>query len=136
MNLHHLLADRAAAGRPVKVGIIGAGRYGTMFLAQARALPGIHVVAVADIDPQRAQTAFALAGWPDEAVVDEVHTALRTGATAVVEDALDIIRDDVDVVVEATGNPVVGIRHALAAMDHGSTSSSSPWRPTLWPAQR
>ena len=48
MNLHAMLLKREAAGRPVTVGVIGAGKFGTMFLAQARTTRGMHVVAVAD----------------------------------------------------------------------------------------
>ena len=55
MNLHHLLQQRAADGQPLRVALIGAGKFGTMFLAQARRTPGIHVVAVADLAPQRAR---------------------------------------------------------------------------------
>ncbi len=44
MNLSTLLLQREAAGRPVTVGLIGAGKFGTMFLAQARLTRGLHVV--------------------------------------------------------------------------------------------
>ena len=56
MNLFHLLRQRA--GNPVRVGIIGAGKFGSMFLAQARRTVGLHVVGVADRYPERARTAF------------------------------------------------------------------------------
>ena len=36
MNLHRMLLERQAAGKPVTVGIVGAGKFGTMFLSQAR----------------------------------------------------------------------------------------------------
>ena len=58
MNLHRLLAARAAAGNPVRVGLIGAGKFGTMSLAQARTTPGVHVVAGTDLEPERARGAF------------------------------------------------------------------------------
>jgi predicted homoserine dehydrogenase-like protein len=47
VNLHALLLEREAAGRPVTVGVIGAGKFGTMFLAQARSTRGMHIVAPA-----------------------------------------------------------------------------------------
>ena len=40
MNLYAKLCEREAAGRPVRVGVIGAGKFGTMFLAQARLTAG------------------------------------------------------------------------------------------------
>ena len=51
MNLHAKLRARAEAGRPVRVGLIGAGKFGSMFLAQAPHTPGLHVMAIADLSP-------------------------------------------------------------------------------------
>ena len=68
MNLHSLLAERAAEGRPLRVALIGAGKFGSMYLAQAKHTPGIHVVAVADLAPDRARATLARVGWPDRAV--------------------------------------------------------------------
>ena len=65
MNLHAKLLERQAAGRPVTVGLIGAGKFGTMFLSQARLTPGMHVVGVADLDVARARSQLKTAGWPD-----------------------------------------------------------------------
>src|SRR5204862_6215625 len=64
MNLHSMLLEREAAGRPVTVGVIGAGKFGTMFLSQARLTRGLHVVAVADLNVERARSQLATAGWP------------------------------------------------------------------------
>ncbi|MGO3884919.1 MAG: NAD(P)H-dependent oxidoreductase [Mycetocola sp.] len=116
MNLHSLLAAREDAGRPIRVGLIGAGRFGTMYLSQARNIPGIHVAAIADINLERAKGAFALVGWPDDQLTDSVDDALLNRTTAIVTDASALFRSDIDVVVEATGNPIIGIKHALAAI--------------------
>lgn len=119
MNLHDLLQARERDGNPVRVGLIGAGRFGTMFLAQARTTPGIHVAAVADIDVDRAHQALRLVDWPQDAVTDDLGSALSARTTAVLPAAAPLFTDRVDVVVEATGNPVVGAAHALAAFDAG-----------------
>ncbi len=116
MNLHSLLTQREAAGRPIRIGLIGAGRYGTMYLAQARNIPGIHVVAIADINVDRARNALAMVGWPEDAFVEDIDTALSTRATTIISDASALFDADIDVIVEATGNPIVGIKHALAAI--------------------
>ena len=68
MNLHAKLLEREAAGRPVTVGVIGAGKFGTMFLSQARLTRGMHVVGVADLDVARARSQLKTAGWPDAAI--------------------------------------------------------------------
>ena len=61
MNLHRLLQQRASDGKPLRVALIGAGKFGSMFLAQARRTPGIHVVAVADLDPAASDARASLA---------------------------------------------------------------------------
>ena len=66
MNLFRLLQERVAEGRPVTVGLIGAGKFGSMFLAQARHTPGLCVAAIADLDPDRARAALAETGWTGE----------------------------------------------------------------------
>lgn len=119
MNLHALLKDREAAGRPIRVGLIGAGRFGTMYLAQARNIPGVHVVAIADINADRAKGALALVGWPEEAFVEDIDSAIAQRATTIVTDASALFEAELDVIVEATGNPIVGINHALRAIETG-----------------
>ncbi len=110
MNLHALLARRAEAGNPVRVVLIGAGKFGSMFLSQVPTTTGLEVAAIVDLSPDRAREACRTVGWD----------AGRIAATSFAEDAAAAIaRDDVEVVVEATGNPAAGIRHARAAVAAG-----------------
>jgi predicted homoserine dehydrogenase-like protein len=121
VNLHAKLLEREATSRPVTVGLIGAGKFGSMFLAQARTTPGLHVVGVADINLGRARGQFASAGWQAEAyAATSLGDALRQRRTHVTPDAEALIAfPDVEVIIEATGVPDVGIRHALIAIGHG-----------------
>ena len=121
MNLHRKLLRRAEDRRPIRVGLIGAGKFGTMFLAQARLTPGIQVLGVADLNVGRARDGFQRAGWPAEQVAaPSFAAALRSGATHITDDALALIKaGGLDVVVEATGVPQAGIKHALAAIANG-----------------
>ena len=76
MNLHTKLLEREAAGRPVTVAVIGAGKFGTMFLSQARLTQGMHIAGVADLDVGRARSQLKTAGWPDEsytALLGQMH---------------------------------------------------------------
>ena len=68
MNLSHLLNIRAEQDRPIRVGLIGAGKFGTMFLSQVRRTPGMHLLAVADLDVRRAKAALLETGWPEEQI--------------------------------------------------------------------
>jgi predicted homoserine dehydrogenase-like protein len=121
MNLHRLLLERKAASRPVTVGLVGAGKFGTMYLSQARVTDGMQVVAVADLSPDRARAQLANAGWPAEQyAAPSLDAALRSGSTHVTEDALGMIaHPGIEVIVEATGDPKTGIRLCLAAIRHG-----------------
>lgn len=119
MNITQLLQQRADEGTPIRVGLIGAGRYGTMYLSQVQNIPGIHVVGMADINVPRAQNALKLVDWPADRVAETVEEALATGKTAVVDDAYKLLEADLDVIVEATGNPVAGTRHTLKAIETG-----------------
>ena len=121
MNLARGLERRAAAGRPVRVGVIGAGKFGSMFLAQARRTPGLHVVAIADRDVAKVRTLLAAAGWEAEQFAASSPAAARdSGRTHLGDDGERVIATDgIEVVVEATGDPRTGLRHAVAAIDAG-----------------
>ncbi|HQY28371.1 MAG TPA: Gfo/Idh/MocA family oxidoreductase, partial [Burkholderiaceae bacterium] len=68
MNLHRMLRQRAADGRPLRIGLIGAGKFGSMYLSQVRRTPGMHLVGVADLSPARAKAALRRVGWPAAAL--------------------------------------------------------------------
>ncbi len=121
MNLHRLLQARADAGRPVRVGLIGAGKFGTMFLSQARRVPGIHVMAIADLSPERARENLKSTGWPAEQyAAGSAAKALAKGTTFITDDAERVIdAGGIEVIIEATGDPEVGARHALKAIERG-----------------
>lgn len=110
MNLFGLLQKRLSQGRPVRVGLIGAGKFGSMFLAQIPTTPGLEVAVIADLAPDRAREACRRVGW----------TEGRIAATRFTDDAMAMIAaDGVDVVVEATGHAVAGIAHARRAIAEG-----------------
>jgi len=121
MNLHSLLLEREAQNRPVTVGLIGAGKFGTMFLSQARLTRGLHVVVVADLNVERARSQLATAGWPKEQfAAASLDDAMKTRATHVTADAQALIKcPGIEVIVEATGIPEAGIVHALKTIEHG-----------------
>ena len=121
MNLNRLLEQRASDGKPLRVALIGAGKFGSMFLAQARRTPGIHVVAVADLDPQRAHASLERVGWSSERTgARTLDEARKRGTTCVTDDAAAAIASDsIEIVIDATGSPAAGIRHALACCEHG-----------------
>jgi predicted homoserine dehydrogenase-like protein len=109
MNLHHLLNARRAAGKPIRVALIGAGKFGSMFLSQVPHTPGLEVPVIVDLDPDRAREACRTVGWD----------AARIAATRYTDDGSLATGGDIEVMVEATGNPAAGIKHARAAIAAG-----------------
>ena len=121
MNLGRLLKERAAEGRPVRVGVIGAGKFSSLFLAQVRTTPGLHLLSLADLSVERANNALAATGWDIKAqTAKSADEALKTGKTFVTDDAeAAIAAKGLDVVVDITGNPAAAIRHILRAIALG-----------------
>lgn len=121
MSLFDKLNARAEDGNPVRVGLIGAGKFGSMFLAQLRRLPAIHLVGVADLNPQSARSNLALVGWPDDRyAARSLDEAAADGSTHVGDDWQALVsHPSIDIVIEATGNPLAAVEHALTAFDAG-----------------
>ncbi len=110
MNLARLAAERAERDGPIGVALIGAGKFGSMFLTQAPTMPGIAVRAIADLYPERVPDKLAGLGWSGEAIA----------AVRLTRDVREAVSgDDTDVVVEATGDPIAGALHALEIFHAG-----------------
>src|SRR5215831_19293239 len=108
MNLFAKLAEREKAGRPLQVGLIGAGKFGSMYLAQVRRTPGVCLAMVADLDPERARGALQRTGW----------SGAELAEVRFVDDARALIEDrTVEIVIDATGSPSAGIAHVLACCE-------------------
>ncbi|MGF1767297.1 SAF domain-containing protein [Enterovibrio makurazakiensis] len=117
MNLFAKLKQREQEGTPIKVGLIGGGKFGTMFLSQVARLPGIHVVGIADLSPSAVQSNLELVGWPKEsyaaATLDE---AVNKRSTHVTDDWRSLIEQpEIEIIIEATGNPMAAVEHCLGA---------------------
>ncbi|MGE5599636.1 MAG: hypothetical protein ACM3XS_09675, partial [Bacteroidota bacterium] len=119
------LAKREAAGKPINVGLVGAGNMGTDIISQIGRMKGTRTAAVADIRLDYAYRGYELAGYA-RADVTEANTAgeaddlSRRGKPVVAGDGfLLTAMDTVDVVIDATGNPAVGARLAWEAIAHG-----------------
>ena len=120
MNLARLLQQRAAAGNPVRVGLIGAGKFGSMYLSQIPRTPGIHLLGIADLNPARAVESLRRVGWKDEQfAAKNFKQALSNGTTHITDDTDALISNrNIEVVIDATGSPAAGIAHVLACCAH------------------
>ena len=111
MNLYNKLQQRAAQGAPLRVGLIGAGKFGAMYLAQVPKTPGIHLVGIADLSPANARANLERVGWGAERfAAPSLDAALKSGATHVGDDWQALIaHPGVDIVVEATAHPFAAV---------------------------
>jgi predicted homoserine dehydrogenase-like protein len=121
MNLHTKLQQRAAANNPIRIGLIGAGKFGSMYLAQIPRTPGVHLVAIADLNPEGARRNLERVGWNSAlAGAKSAQDAIKTGATWVTDDWQAVVsHPQIDVIVECTGHPYAAVEHCLAAFEHG-----------------
>ena len=117
MNLHAKLLQRAAENRPIRIGLIGAGKFGSMYLAQIPRTPGVHLVGIADLSPDNARTNLARVGWEAERLTAKsLDDAVKLGTTHVGDDWQSLVRHpSVDVIVECTGSPLHAVDHILEA---------------------
>ena len=124
MNLARGLARREADGRPIRVGLIGAGKFGTMILAQLRLMTGVRLCVLADLDPERARRAGVEAGWDGDAFARAANASAandlaRAGRVALVESGVLATDCELDVLIEATGHEEAGAVHAYRAIERG-----------------
>lgn len=121
MNLHQKLLQRARQGRPIRIGLIGAGKFGAMYLAQVPRMPGVHLVGIADLSPANARASLARVGWaPEQLEAASAQQALEQGTTWITEDWQALVRHpQIELIVECTGNPLAAVDHILDAFAHG-----------------
>ncbi len=121
MNLFSKLLEREAQKNPLRIGVIGAGKFGAMYIAQVPKTPGVHLVGIADLLPDNARENLKRVGWPAAAYsAASLDKALKENRTHISEDWEALVSHPaVDIIIEATGNPPAAVEHALAAFANG-----------------
>ncbi len=121
MSLFAQLQRRAAQGNSIRIGLIGAGKFGSMYLAQIPRTPGVHLVGIADLSPDAARANLARVGWDTKRTqAKTLDEALKTGGTHIADDWQALVRHPaIDVIVECTGHPIAAVDHCLEAFAYG-----------------
>ena len=121
MSLFAKLQQRQAEGRPIRVGLIGAGKFGSMYLAQIPRTPGVHLVGIADLSPAGARANLERVGWDAQRLqAASLDAAVKDGSTHIGEDWRALVSHPaIDVIVECTGHPIAAVDHCLEAFMHG-----------------
>lgn len=121
MNLYAKLQARAAANNPIRIGLIGAGKFASMYLAQVPKTPGVHLVGIADLSPDNAKRNLSRVGWKSEQYdASSLEHALANGNSYVGDDWLALVKHPmIDIIIEATGSPIAAVDHCLGAFANG-----------------
>jgi predicted homoserine dehydrogenase-like protein len=118
MNLYSKLLQRQ--DKPIRLGLIGAGKFAAMYLAQVPKTPGVHLVGIADLAPDYAKQNLQRVGWkPEQCAAASLDAALKEKRTHLSDnwEAL-VAHPGIDIIIEATGSPPAAVEHALAAFRH------------------
>ena len=120
MSLYQKLQAREAANKPIRVALIGAGKFGSMYLAQIPRTPGVHLVAIADLSPEAARKNLARVGWSSEqSAAQSADEALLNGTTWLTDHWQAVVTlPCIDVVVECTGHPIAAVDHILESFEY------------------
>ncbi len=121
MSLHRQLQQLAANHQSIKVGLIGAGKFGSMYLSQIPTTPGVQLVGIADLSPAGVKRNLERVGWKDEqSNAKSLDDAIKTGQTHISEDWQALVSHPaIDVIVECTGHPIAAVDHCLLAFANG-----------------
>ena len=121
MSLHRQLQELAANQKSIKVGLIGAGKFGSMYLSQIPTTPGVQLVGIADLSPAGVKKNLERVGWKDEqSNARSLDDAIKTGQTHISEDWQALMSHPaIDVIVECTGHPIAAVDHCLLAFANG-----------------
>jgi predicted homoserine dehydrogenase-like protein len=121
MSLHRQLQQLAANNKSIKVGLIGAGKFGSMYLSQIPSTPGVQLVGIADLSPAGVKKNLERVGWKNEqSNAKSLDDAIKTGQTHISEDWQALVSHPaIDVIVECTGHPIAAVDHCLLAFANG-----------------
>ena len=121
MSLHQKLQELAANHQSIKVGLIGAGKFGSMYLSQIPTTPGVQLVGIADLSPAGVKKNLERVGWKDEqSNAKSLDDAIKTDQTHISENWEALVSHPaIDVIVECTGHPIAAVDHCLLAFANG-----------------
>ncbi len=113
-----------AGGKRIRAGLIGTGTYGISLVEQSQFISRLEIPVICDQEPEAAQRAYQRAGISDEDIVicrnrKELLQALESGKSTIAENYTLLMNAPLDVIIECTGNPEAGARHAELAIKHG-----------------
>ena len=119
------LAGRADSGKPIRIGLVGAGEMGTDIVSRVAHMRGIEIGAISELKAGAAAKSVEIAYGNIDRVqevstADAANAAMEQGKVAVTNNVNALLEAGlIDVVVDATGIPAVGAEIGLQAMERG-----------------
>ena len=119
------LAVRGDTGKPIRIGLVGAGEMGTDIVSRVAHMQGIAIGAISELKPGAARRSVEIAygndvNVADVSTADAANAAMEQGKIALTDNVHALLEAGlIDVVVDATGIPSVGAEIGLAAMERG-----------------
>ena len=118
IDLFDRLINHQEDGNSFRIGVIGLGKFATMFLSQAKSTPGIEITAIADLDFKKAEASIRTAGFEKNFNTSGFNEAQVSNQIWYTDSGLDLAEcEQLDLVIEATGNPEAAVDHCLAAFN-------------------
>ena len=118
IDLFDRLINHQEDGNSFRIGVIGLGKFATMFLSQAKSTPGIEITAIADLDFKKAEASIRTAGFEKNLNISGFNQAQASNEIWYTDSGLDLAEcDQLDLIIEATGNPEAAVDHCLAAFN-------------------
>lgn len=113
-----LLDKKVKDKKPIKIGLIGCGKFGTMFLNQSINFSGIKIVGIADLKMEKILSSLERIGWPRYKIEKkDITKSYKNSSLYITQDVDDLINCSfIDIIIEATGDPIAGSKHILKSI--------------------
>ncbi len=121
MNLFENLKKLDINNETIKIGVIGAGKFSSMYLSQVKKTPGIQLIGIADLNIEKAKKCLESIGWEKSLLkAKSLENAKKTKNIFFTDDSLSLIESScIDLIIESTGDPLIGVDHALMCCKFG-----------------
>ena len=120
MNLYSKLSSLSKAGKSIKCGLIGGGKFGSMLLSQVQRIPAIHIVGIADLDLVSLKNNMRNIGWNREKYnAKDLKDAVQNEKTYLTSNSEELINNSkIEIIIEATGDPLSAVNHIIKSFNN------------------
>ncbi len=123
IRLNKKLKELEKSGKSINVGVAGSGLMGTGLISQLTLIDGMRPTLVMDRNLDKILKAFSLANIDGENILisndlDEINKAIEIGKYVACTSMDALIKSNIDIIVDATGNAIAGAELALSSIEN------------------